>query len=160
MSAAILEETYIHPRVVRRPARRAARLLRLERPQLAERRELEELRQFPAALLDRLPAPVELRLRVPGHEGPVRVTARRERDEEGIVFDHAEWNALVVAAESDRMWAADMRDVCANKARMAGWSLDLEHALAGARADAPRNWTVGAVLTRIGAELTGLNHDV
>ncbi|WP_236514758.1 hypothetical protein [Sandaracinus amylolyticus] len=146
------------PTRVRR-SRRAAKLLRIERPRLGEDRVWEtEVRSLPAHLLASLPLPATLRLEVPGHDGIVSVATspevvRSERESGAVVFDAAEWSALVTAAESDRLWAVELRDFCSRKAKHAGWSLDLDAALAGARASAPAGWTVGAVLDRLGVRL-------
>jgi hypothetical protein len=142
-----------------RTPRPAPRLVRLERQRLGDDHVAElEARSIGAALLGDLPAAATLYLRVPGHDGLVAIATSAERAElergSGmIVFDAAEWGALVVAAESDRVWPADLREICARKAGAADWALDLETALGGARADAPRGWSVGRVLDRIGAEL-------
>lgn len=137
----------------------AAKLLRIERPPLGDDRVWEkELRALPAHLLGALPRPTTLRLEVPGCGGIVAIATSAERAEAertagAIVFDAAEWSALVTAAESERLWPADLRELCARKTRAAGWALDLETALAGARPDAPAGWTLGRVLDRVGAHL-------
>lgn len=153
--------------VGRARARSAPRLVRIERPRLGEERIAErEVRELPAQLLPGLPVAATLFVQVPGHAGPVAIATSPERAETEraagrTVFDPAEWSAIVTAAESDRMWPSDLREVCARKvvAREAGgreWALDLDGALAGARADAPQAWSVGRVLDRIGATIVGL----
>lgn len=146
------------PTRVRR-ARRAAKLLRIERPRLGEERVWEtEVRSLPAHMLASLPLPPTLRLEVPGHDGIVSVATspevvQSERESGTVVFDAAEWSALVTGAESDRVFPAELRDFCARKAKQPRWSLDLDVALSGARASAPVGWTVGAVLDRLGVRL-------
>lgn len=142
-----------------RRARRAHRMLRIERPLLGDDRIWErEVSGLPAHLLGGLPLPTTLRLEVPGHPGIVSIASsaevvRSERDSGGVVFDPAEWSALVTAAESDRLWPAELRAICARKAQAPRWTLDLDTALAGARAAAPAGWTIGKVLERVGARL-------
>lgn len=142
-----------------RRARRAHRMLRIERPLLGDDRIWErEVSSLPAHLLSNLPLPTTLRLEVPGHTGIVSVVTspevvQSERESGAVVFDAAEWSALVTAAESDRLWPAELRAICARKAHTPEWTLDLDAALTGARADAPAGWTIGTVLERIGARL-------
>lgn len=141
----------------------APRLIRIERPLLGDDRVAEkEVRELPAQLLGDLPVPATLFVRVPGQAGPVAIAtsaarAEAERAAGLTVFDPLEWSAIVVAAESDRLWSSDLREICARKEAQPGWALDLDVALAGARPDAPRAWTVGRVLDRIGATLVGLD---
>ncbi|MDQ3035106.1 MAG: hypothetical protein M3Y87_22055 [Myxococcota bacterium] len=144
-----------------RPAKRtrAPRLLRVERPRLGDDRVWEmEVRALPAQLLAGLPQSTTLRLEIPGLDRLVAIAtsaerAAAERDAGALVFDAMEWSALVSAAESDRLWPADLREICVRKLRTPRWSLEPEVALAGARADAPAGWTIGHVLDRIGAHL-------
>lgn len=145
----------------RRP-RSASKLIRIERPALGDERTAErEVRELPAQLLAQLPLPATLFVQVPGHEGPVAITTSADRAESEraagrTVFDAVEWSAIVTAAESDRLWPSDLRELCVRKqgARTTGgWMLDLDTALAGARPDAPQEWSVGRVLDRIGAAL-------
>lgn len=143
----------------RRRARRAHRMLRIERPLLGDDRTWEsEVSGLPAHLLSGLPLPTTLRLEVPGHPGIVSIATsaevvRSERESGAVVFDGAEWSALVIAAESDRLWPAELREICERKARAPRWTLDLDTALSGARAAAPAGWTIGSVLARVGARL-------
>lgn len=150
--------------VSRRRPRSASRLIRIERPALGDERTAErEVRELPAQLLPQLPVPATLFVHVPGHEGPVAIAtsperAASERAAGRTVFDPVEWSAIVTAAESDRLWPSDLRELCARKAGARrpggpGWALDLDTALAGARPDAPQEWSVGRVLDRIGAAL-------
>ena len=116
-----------------------------------------EAAAFPAGLLGGL-RDIALVLQLPGVEGRVRVLTSREaleeaRDGSSIVFDEGEWAALVTGAESDRVWPRDVAAFCARKVADPRWTLDLDTALGGARAEAPRGWTVGRVLERLGAQL-------
>lgn len=148
-----------HAPTGRRRARRAHRVLRIERPLLGDDRIWErEVSALPAHLLEGLPLPTTLRLEVPGHDGIVSVATspevvRSERESGAVVFDAAEWSALVTAAEADRLWPAELRALCARKAAAPRWTVDLDAALAGARAVAPASWTIGKVLERVGARL-------
>jgi hypothetical protein len=145
---------------VARP-RTTPRLIRLERPSIGVSQVAEsEVSQLPAWLLESLPRAATLFLRVPGHEGVVAIATSRERAEAerrsaAVVLDPCEWSAIVTAAESDRVWPSDFRALCARKASSREWTIDLETALAGARADGSRGWTVGRVLERLGAQLVG-----
>lgn len=142
-----------------RKRRKAARLLRVERPRLGDDRVWEtEVRDLPAHLLAGLPQSTTLRLEIPGVDRTVAIAtsadrAAAEREAGGVVFDAMEWSALVTAAESDRLWPADLREICARKLKAPRWSLEPEVALAGARPDAPAHWTIGRVLDRLGAHL-------
>ena len=143
--------------VTRRRPRSASKLIRIERPALGDERTAErEVRELPAQLLAQLPLPATLFVQVPGHEGPVAIATSADRAESEraagrTVFDAVEWSAIVTAAESDRLWPSDLRELCARK--VGGWTLDLDTALAGARPDAPQEWSVGRVLDRIGVAL-------
>jgi hypothetical protein len=138
--------------------RGAPRLVCIE-PGLRDERTAErEVEALPADALADLPLPTTLYLQVPGRDGPIAVATSRERadaerEAHRTVLGPEEWSALVTAVESDRLWPADFRDFCARKAADPSWVLDLETALAGARRDPPRHWTVGKVLSRIGARL-------
>ncbi len=141
--------------------RSAPRLIRVERPRLGDDPIAQhEVRDLPAQLLGELPIGATLLLEIPGH-GAVAVATSADRAEEerrsGItVFDPIEWSALVTAAESDRLWPTDLCDLCVKKARAPRWTLELDVALAGARADASLGWSVGRVLDRIGAKLVAV----
>jgi len=149
--------------LTRRRPRSASRLIRIERPLLGDERITErEVRELPAQLLAQLPLPATLFVHVPGHEGPIAIATTPERAESEraagrTVFDPVEWSAIVTAAESDRLWPSDLRALCARKVegarKVGGFMLDLDTALAGARPDAPQEWSVGRVLDRIGAAL-------
>lgn len=138
---------------------RAAKLLRVERRRLGEDRVWEaEVRAIPAQLLAGLPRSTTLRLEIPGLDRLVAIAtsaerAASERDAGAIVFDAMEWSALVTAAESDRLWPADLREIVARKAAAPLWALDPDVALAGARPDPAQGWTIGRVLDRLGAHL-------
>lgn len=137
----------------------APRISRMSRPLLGENRTFErELRAFPARLLGTLPCPTTLRLRVPGVDRVVAVATSADRvDNErasgAVVFDVLEWNAIVVAAEADRLWPADLREICGRKTSGPSVVLDAERALAGARVGASPEWSLGRVLDRVGAQL-------
>ena len=145
------------------PGRRPApKLVRLERESVGDDRVQEkEARGLPAGLLGQLPVGTLLLLRVPGHDGAVAIASSPERAAEGrqaglVVFDPTEWQALVTAVESDRVWPSDLRELCERKARAPQYVLDLDAALAGARAEAPQGWSVGRVLDRVGAQLSAV----
>ena len=70
------------------------------------------------------------------------------------VFTGPEIAQLVLAAEHDRVWPAQLRGWCAEKAVEPMWRLTPLGALDGVRDDVrPRNWTVRQVMRRIGLEL-------
>jgi hypothetical protein len=144
---------------VARP-QQAARLVRLERPRLGDDPKMNrEVEAFPARLLGGLPVASTLWLHVPGVEGrPVAVAtsavaAATARAAGLVAFDAGEWEAVVVAAESDRLWPADFRSAVARKHDDEAARLELGHALGDARPDPARGWSVGRVLDRIGAKL-------
>ena len=109
---------------------------------------------FPARLMADLPARVRLevgdsvgrRLVITTHDG--EASALRATGE--VAIDGPEWTALAIAAESDRAFASDLAVLLA----LRGPGLITEDAaLAGARPDAPRGWSVGTVLARLGLDL-------
>lgn len=109
---------------------------------------------FPARLVEGLPAHVRLDVVDRGGRGVVIATgpdeAERLRAAGEIVIDGQEWTALAVAAESDRVFAADLEVLLATRGP---GRITAEIALAGARADPPRGWSVGTVLDRLGLRL-------
>jgi hypothetical protein len=137
----------------------APRILRVTRRLLGENRTFEdEVRSFPAQLLATLPRPTTLRLQIPGLDRVVAVAtsadrAMMERESGALVFDAMEWSAIVAAAEADRLWPADLREICGRKTKAPVFALDLEAALGGARIGASPGWSIGRVLDRVGAQL-------
>jgi hypothetical protein len=105
---------------------------------------------FPARLLAGLPAPVWIELidqegrPLIVATGPLAEAARQLGEN---VIDGEEWSALAEAAESDRVFASDLALLLGTRGP---GKITPEAALAGARADAPRGWTVGTVLARLG----------
>jgi hypothetical protein len=71
-----------------------------------------------------------------------------------IVFDRDEIAALVVAAQSDRVWRKELLGFCFEKWRRPALRIDLNDAMGGAVPVAPMPaWSVGEVLARLGATL-------
>ena len=109
---------------------------------------------FPAALLGHLPVPVELELAIPGGRtlavvlDPGEATVRRADGED--VLDGADWEVVVTATESDRLFAAQLTDVVAMRRQ---GPLVLDRVMDGARPDEPRGLSVERVLERIGARV-------
>ena len=107
---------------------------------------------FPAALLPGLPVPVCLEL----SDGAGNVLfvatgseeALRLRETEHVtVLDGDEWSALVVGAESDRVFPGDLAVLLGTRGP---GRITLEAALSYARPDPPRGWSVATVLSRLG----------
>jgi hypothetical protein len=125
---------------------------------------LEEARSLDARSLPALPLVTVLELEVPGWAGPVWVrgdAAPVRREGADPLLDGLAWTALVEAVELDRVGPADFRALVA---RLAGEpALDPIVAIAelvdGVRPEAPRGWTVGRVLERLGARLFSVRVD-
>jgi hypothetical protein len=126
---------------------------------------IEELLSLPAELLPDLPLPVTLRLAIEG--APARVQLRTweragpvpeatESLADVISFDREEVRALVMAAQADRIWRADLLGLCFDKWRRPAHRLTLEEALAGANIDASSEWTLARVLARLGATVESI----
>lgn len=116
------------------------------------------LLELPARMIGDLPVPVRLRLRAAdGATFLVTPGSSSSEGDEGIVLDRDEWAAVVLAAEADRLWPADL--VHALRRRGAAGRLSQEGLLDGvgfeqASRDLPEaGLTVGRVLRRIGARL-------
>jgi hypothetical protein len=112
-------------------------------------------------MLASMPVGFTVWLQIAGWSGALAVAssferAARERQSGAIVLDPAEWNAIVVAAESDRLWPADLRAALDAK-RMRHLELDESRLLARAKPDAPRDWSVAEVAARIGAQLVDVS---
>ncbi len=137
------------------PAKVLTRGARLFRLRYADALEL------PAGLLPDLPAPPSLGLHVPGVPGVVRVEldqerARAARAEGELVIDEGEWRALVLGAEADRAWSADLVGFCRRKQSEPSWRIEEETALAGAQPDPSEVWSAARVLDRLGAEVLSI----
>jgi hypothetical protein len=120
-----------------------------------------EALELPARLLPELPAPPSLGLHVPGVPGVVRVEldpdrALAARSEGELVIDASEWSALVVGAEADRTWSADLVAFCARKLSERAWRIEAETALAGAQPDPGESWTAARVIERLGAQVLSI----
>lgn len=106
---------------------------------------------FPARLLADLPVPV--RLDVLDRAGRALSIATSADEAAALrargvtVLDRTEWTALVVAAESDRVFADDLEILLGLRGPGA---ITPEAALSGAQPDAPRGWSVLTVLARLG----------
>lgn len=119
---------------------------------------VDEVLSLPAILLARLPAPPRLGLHVAGVPGVVRVDplGMEGSEPDDVVFDADEWAALVVAAEADRVWPADLRAFCERKRAEPAWRLELSEALAGAQPDRGERWDLGRVLRRLAASVLSI----
>lgn len=116
---------------------------------------------MPAALLPELPAPPSLALLVSGVPGVVRVEldavrASAMREEGELVLDASEWRALVLGAEADRAWPADLAALCRRKESEPAFRIDAETALAGAQPDRCERWSAARVLERLGAHVVSI----
>lgn len=116
---------------------------------------------LPAALLPELPAPPSLALFVSGVPGVVRieldeVRARAAREQGELVLDAGEWRALVLGAEADRAWPAELAALCRRKESEPAFRIDAETALAGAQPDRSECWSAARVLERLGAHVLSI----
>ena len=123
--------------------------------------------ELPAQLLAGMPETIRLWLDVPG--APTQVcffTGPRDSHAEAhvladtIVFDGEELNAIVCAAEADRMWHRDFLGLCFEQWRQPEFRVDAASALSGANGANPdagqaitEQWSVERVLRRLGASL-------
>jgi len=130
--------------------------------------EAQELLGLPAQVVGGLPAPVALRLHVPGTPVPVVLWTGRISPEarratpvlaDMIVFDGAELEAIVCACEADRLWHADFLGLCFEKWRRPEVPVRAAELLDGANADENASWTFGRVLTRLGLEVEMMELD-
>ncbi len=120
---------------------------------------LADLAEIPARLFGGLPVAVTLRLRaLDGSVFHVASGSPSDRllESGAIVLDRDEWEALVLAAEADRAWPADL--VRSLRARGSSGRLSAEGLLDGitveqASRDAGRLFSTGRVLARLGARL-------
>lgn len=133
----------------------------------AQSAELQELLTMPARLVSGLPVPVCLHLRVPGSPVPVMLwtgayaTGRATTPvlADVIVFDGAELEALVVAAEADRLWHADFLGLCFEKWRTPDVPVRAAELLGGANAEPDAGWSLSRVLVRLGLEVESFELD-
>lgn len=107
---------------------------------------------FPAALIGQLPVAVTLELAA-GRPfavvfDPLEADERRAAGED--VLDGADWEMVVTAAESDRLFAAQLSELVSMRRE---GPLALDRVLGGARPDAPMGWSVARVLERVGARV-------
>lgn len=119
--------------------------------------------ELPAQLLAELPEPIRLWLDVPGaptqvcfFSGPHDPRSEAHVLADTIVFDGDELNALVCAAEADRIWHGDFLGLCFEKWRKPEFRVETAALLAGANPDAGQaghEWSVERVLRRLGARL-------
>ncbi len=117
----------------------------------------QDVLDLPARVLLDLPVPPRLGLHVLGVEGVVRIGGDIRPDAE-VGFDREEWRALVVATEADRVWPHDFTRFCQLKAA-GSHPLGLTEALAGAQPDLQEEWSLRAVLERLGVELLSIDLD-
>ena len=120
-----------------------------------------EVLTLAASLLADLPRPPTLSLHVPGVPGVVYVdtgagAAAVAGDAERRAFGAAEWRALVLGVEADRVWPADLQRFARRMESEPHWRLSAEEALAGAQPDRSRRWTLGELLERVGAQLVAV----
>jgi glycine/D-amino acid oxidase-like deaminating enzyme len=121
---------------------------------------LEELLALPAVLVPDLPLPVTLWLAIEGAPARVQLTTRERAGPtlasqtlaDVIAFDREELRAIVLAVQADRLWRKDLLGLCFDKWRRPDHRLTLSEALAGANTDETQ-WTLGRVLSRIGATI-------
>lgn len=116
---------------------------------------------LPARSLGDLPLAPSLALRVAGVPGYVRVEleagrAEAARSADEVVLDAAEWRAIALGAEADRLWASDFAALCARKRSDRAFRIDEEVALASAQPDAREEWPAARVLERVGAEVVAI----
>lgn len=119
-----------------------------------------EVESLPASGLGSLPAAFTVQMRAV--DGSVFHLSTSSEGREGlaesgaIALDPEEWEALTIAVEADRAWPADL--VQALRARGVTGRFSMEGLLDGityeqATSGAPRAWTFGRVLARIGARI-------
>jgi hypothetical protein len=70
-----------------------------------------------------------------------------------IVFDAPELDALVLAAEADRLWHPEFLGLCFEKWRSGEFRVREHEVLAGANPDESVTWTLRQVLQRLGATI-------
>jgi hypothetical protein len=135
--------------------------------------------QLPARAVASLPEAITLWLHVPGAPATVCLSTARaaleidQRDFEQdavarlqsephqpsrelsdtIVFDGAELDALVLAAEADRLWHPEFLGLCFEKWRSGVFRVREHEVLAGANPDDSVTWTLAQVLERLGASI-------
>jgi hypothetical protein len=121
---------------------------------------LADVADVPARLIGDLPVALTLRLRaVDGSAFHVSTSASASaglREAGAIVLDRGEWESLVLAAEADRAWPADL--VRSLRMRGVTGQLAVDDLLDGvtveqARRDAGSLFSTGRVLARLGARL-------
>ncbi len=143
-----------HPPEDTSPAQRAT--VRVRMPS-----DLEEILDFPANLLIKLPLFTNYKIAIPGGEqDTVWSTAPRgELAEPGMdttLFDKSELAALITAAESERSRKSDLLEWVAAKKKDPGIRIDLETAMAGAAPVADQNWSLSRVLRWYGCDLVSV----
>lgn len=130
---------------------------------------LQALLELPARHVSGLPAPMALRLRVPGAPVPVVVwtgeIAAQARAAvpvlaDSVVFDGGELDAIVMAAEADRLWHVEFLGLCFEKWRRPDVPVREAELLAGANPDTAESWSFGRVLRRLGVALEAVAYDV
>lgn len=108
---------------------------------------------FPARLFAGLPVPVRIDV-IDDTGRPLVIAlgplAEEAREAGEVVIDGDEWAALAEAAESERLYAADLATLLGTRGP---GKITREAALSGANADPPRGWTVSTVLGRLGLHL-------
>jgi hypothetical protein len=151
---------------VGRPSPRRRPKLRSIRPPVARNERAIELETMPARGLGSLPAAFTVRMRAVDGSAFYLCTSAAARDalaESGaIALDVDEWDALTLAAEADRAWPADL--VLALRARGVTGRMSIDGLLDGvtyeqASSEAPREFSVGRVLSRIGARVEDVAFD-
>lgn len=122
---------------------------------------IEEVLSFPVSLLAQLPRPPVLVLKTerPGFVAlDFREHSKTKTTDELVVFNVGEIEALVEAAENDRIFERDFLGFCDIKARNPVWRLTREIALGSvpgilSKPPESRRWTTARFLERIGARL-------
>jgi hypothetical protein len=121
---------------------------------------ISEIMQFPAHLVPQLPLAVSLWLEVPGAPVPICFTTEARAGEPDttlapvIVFHRDELAALVVGAESERLWRKELLGFCFEKWHRPALQISAVDVLGGANAsECAEAWSLGQVLTQLGATL-------
>lgn len=120
---------------------------------------LAEALALPAAALTALPVDARFILEGLGFAREIVWTSEPSPDPDPhgrITFRAAEVEALVIAAQSERLWSSDLRGFCLRKLHDPTWVVTRGVALDGAEPDGGVAWSVGRVLRSLDLELVGV----